>query len=607
MFNCLKNYRIAGTLFFILLVFLTGCGTKQGKITGHGRQSVEEMPFVCGVAMVPRITDFVNNRDFINRKVPGQTHVEVYVIWRGLEKQPGVWDFRDFEDTLGWAEEKHQKILIFPWVMYTPDWFRKTADYVPLVDLAKGKAVDCLSPWAPQTRKAFERFYAELAKRYKGRIDRILLGYVGSDYGEVGLVGGANNYVPGGVWYQYFPQDPNLWQVGYWCGDRYAREDFIEQSLKKYGSLEALNKAWATAFTGREAIAMPDLAHRDGNLRRWVDFNIWYQDSQTRHTREMLHIIRKYFPDTNLEIALGYASEHPHNGNSRTDLCKMVTEFDRVSVRMNAAAFNRGDTPLAYWLYKRMAPVCHEYRLGLCTEPVGGDLTYEEMQRQFFEDASTGVNQFYTLYQNYNLKPNMVEQLKAVLRPGQVSQVDIGILYPSTQMIVDLSHYPDQQPLFCDRGRDVFDYDLVDENMIQWGLLKNYRVLIHTSGTVYEKQTLEAIRQWVLSGGILVTRGQPDWQSVEGQKDILVVKDAAPLLAGFPAGRVGKGYIYPLKADSIYILPYLDQAVTLMTAISSERPLRGFDGRADGLCTTQFDDGRLIYDVKTRLTHFEKK
>ena len=71
-------------------------------------------------------------------------------------------------------------------------------------------------------------------------------------------------------------------------------------------------------------------------------------------------------------------------------------------------------------------------------------------------------------------------------------------------MLLDMTHFPgghQGQIPFCSLGREYFDYDVVDENMIGWGHMAHYRVLVHTSGVVYREATLRAIDAWLRADG----------------------------------------------------------------------------------------------------------
>jgi hypothetical protein len=320
---------------------------------------------------------------------------------------------------------------------------------------------------------------------------------------------------------------------------------------------------------------------------------------------KLLRVIRKYFPDTLLDIPLGFGSDLPSDACDRTAICRAAADFKPINIRSTHASVNRGAVPRAYWFYKRMAPVCHELGVGFGTEPPGGDVTANELLRQYFEDASAGANFIFHYFQNYHRRPDVVGDYKRILRPAEKPLVDIGVLYPTTQMILDMSHSPEAQWPFCAEGRAIFDYDLVDENMIGWGMLKDYKVLLHTSGKVFLGPTLTAISHWLEEGGVLVTKGKPEWETETGQSNVPAAwlaheEPANPALPAVRIFDVGKGRIYAVMAGKISV--YLSHIGEILAAQSA--PLHGFNAVLDGKDVTDFPSGRLVFDPQKLETVF---
>lgn len=609
--------------------------TPRPPLTGVAK-TADAIPFINGSLNIPSMPRNNNRGVITEQTVAGVTHTEAYVYWRYLEPRKDRWDFREFDEVMAINRNAGLKILVLPWVEYPPEWFTKTPDYQPLVEMTTGKSVYHLSPWAPGTLAAYDHFYAGLARKYPIQIDIIKLGYPGSVFGEVGLsIGGK--ITPGSFFDKWLPQDPDAWKPGYWCGDPYARADFRERMLARYGSLEKLNGAWGTDFAATEAIAFPNPVRPTdpalqsiGERRRWVDFITWIQDSQVRTMAKLLEIIRKHFPHTMLDIPLGFGSDLPSDGCDRTAIVRAAADFKPVTVRSTHGSFNRENMPRAYWFYKRMAPLCHRLGVGFGTEPPGGDLSRNELRRQYFEDAGAGANYIFHYFQNYHLFPDVVGDYKRILRPQERSRVDIAVLDPTTQMIIDMSHFPGWprgQIYFCDQGREYFDYDVVDENLIDWGMLMDYKVLLHTSGMVWREATLPAIDRWLKNGGILVTHGVPQWTDLAGRGEVaaawLTDEDKTAVRADRRVFRVGKGRLYAVSAGTAGAGdqtagppdttpdPELAPVVTILRELAQfppwGSPLHGFDGQNDGKRVTEFPDGQLVFDAKTLATVFVPK
>jgi hypothetical protein len=189
--------------------------------TDHVARTVDEIPFSGGMLEIPSLGG-TNNRGIIQgQTAAGQTHVDMVLHWRFLEPEKGRWNQRELDEMLALCRARKLKLLVLPEIIFTPEWFRKTRDYTPLTDMQTGRTVDMLSPWAPGTAAAFDYFYAELARRYGQYVDIIKIAYPGSDFGEVGMLMGAKCFLPGSNGYRFFPQDPAVWKMGYWCGRRW--------------------------------------------------------------------------------------------------------------------------------------------------------------------------------------------------------------------------------------------------------------------------------------------------------------------------------------------------------------------------------------------------
>jgi hypothetical protein len=355
----------------------------------------------------------------------------------------------------------------------------------------------------------------------------------------------------------------------------------------RYGDLARLNAAWGKRLSSLQDFSFPPSA-KAVSARHWVDFISWYQE--VRALRNHLTVIRKHFPKTHIGVPMRFGSDLQRDGCDRTAICAAVAAFPPISIGSTHGSLNRDQPPRAYWFYKRMAPVRHVLNVGVGTEPPGGDLKYHETCRQYFEDASAGATLIFQYFQNFHLRPDSaprpqaISDYKRILRPGRCAIVDIAVLYPTTQMMLDMTGFPVGQIAFCAHGRAHFDYDLVDENMVGWDLLRRYRVLLHTSGKIFRQPTLIGIDQWIRDGGIMITFGEPNWQSLETQHMTAAAwmvpqKGNATPRAVIGAARgvqvfgLDKGMILAIPAGTIP--DYLTKVVARLSGLTS--PLRKLD------------------------------
>ncbi len=554
--------------------------------------------FVTGALMLPDFPDMNNRGVITDQLVDGHTHVEAYLFWRTLEPQPDVWRWDTVDEYLALMTRYGQRMLPFPWLMYAPDWFVRSPRYVPLREMRTGQTVDLLSPWAPGTWWAYDHFYAQLAKRYHKHFDIILIALPSSDYGEAGYPMGAANFAPGIGFGMLFPQDPQAWRHGMWCGDPFARKDFQHTVRTRYRSLSRLNNAWNTAYTSWNDIQMPAQETRHRTVQAWLDLTEWYTESQVRSAMRALSIVRKYFPHAYLEIALGNGCDRIEYGVDRSRLCRAVAEFGNAGVRSTHASNNRNAQPNAYWFYQRMAPICHAYGGGFGTEPPGGDLTLAEMRRQLFEDSSVGLDLFYTYYQNWHVMPQLSQIWTASSFLPDRARISVAMLFPNTQMALDLSEFPEGQLEAFNALRPVTDLGVVDEQMIRWKLHADLRILINTSGSIFPADCLRALALWVQRGGLFIDCTAKPIRDIQERIWLLSPDERRPLI------QSGRGRVIRLQPDNAR---YTAIADIIRSEHSRNGPLAGVNPRDDGWWRTQFSSGWLAYHPITGRTRREQK
>jgi hypothetical protein len=123
--------------------------------------------------------------------------------------------------------------------------------------------------------------------------------------------------------------------------------------------------------------------------------------------------------------------------------------------------------------------------------------------------------------------------------------------------------------------RDILDYDVVDERLIDDGALRDYKLLIWPFGTRVEARSLETIRAWVERGGTLLVRDVSAVCTVEGK----------PIALPAGKGRVvdGGGSLERLAN----LVRTRDRRMTGLPPV---------DARQDGVLASLFDDGILLFN-----------
>jgi hypothetical protein len=124
--------------------------------------------------------------------------------------------------------------------------------------------------------------------------------------------------------------------------------------------------------------------------------------------------------------------------------------------------------------------------------------------------------------------------------------------------------------------RDFFDFDLVDEQMIEDDILQKYRFLIHLDGEWTSVKTLRKIEEWISRGGVFISCRK--LRSVE-----------EPVVE-LPISKIGDGY---------HIRVCLHRIKDLVLNQGHRYPWKGIpniDGTRDGIYATLFRDRILYYN-----------
>ena len=520
-----------------------------------------------------------------------------YQAWALAEQEEGKWDFSLYIRNADALHAAGLKYAVFCWVHFPPKWFLSSNEFVPYRCVEHGEKLMQLSPWAPNIWDIYRRFYSAQHKAMGDKIDWIRVA-TPSDYGEIGYPAAMTSWL--------VPQKHA--HPGYWCGDAYARADFRAEMQKRFKRIEFLNKRWGTQFQSWEDVTYPELvdekaarvARESGkstDRRRWLDFVEWYYGAWLRFVPKLAALIREFYPKQPLVVSVGYASELTKFGNDYSAIPKMAKEH-------NLALQTPGNVP--YYALKRVSTACHFYGCPYYTEPPG-DVPPDAEVARVFADVSNGVQVYFEYPQNLERAIAQLRRYKDHMT-GAKPVVDVAIFNPTIdhRLHCGEGNFPVNAYMLGERGRDMFDYDVVDEFLIRDGALSNYRVLVYVQGNVTEEFALRKIAEWVRRGGVLVTCDLGDVETVEGDRSIWrsLVSEAAsgsPLRSDSetPAVvRVGRGLVIrlPLKPDQHDELArWVERAAYHLSDFG-----RGFanapliDGESDGVLATLLPD-RILY------------
>lgn len=441
-----------------------------------------------------------------------------------VETSPGRWDWMEYEYFFWKIRRKGFRTIFFPHCHFPPEWFEKTDKFTGVRCLKHDKYLPCFSLWSPHVLPWFERYVKNFKKFCAGKKmgnQAIYLGIYG-DFGEAMFPAGDL-----GIGREILKHDRGLENghihCDFWCNDDYAKKSFGIFLKNKYGRISNLNSAYGLSFKSFREIKYPVSPAKD-NRRYWLDFIYWYYQSMSDFCGNVASIYRKHFPETLLMLPLGGGVEPLQIGQDNTALPKVMKQYD-VHMRSTAGGVAHQKKDLAvpekftktYLILKRTATACKFYRVPLWLEPPYPPMMdANAIKCRIFESVSCGAVGYYdwswSIYRNREVYQKYKQYLK-VEKP----LVDIAVFFPTTwHRLHPEKALPELWEHGCSEVRKFFDYDVLDERLVEDGALANYRILIIFEGQIMEESVLKKIIDWVQGGGMLLTYDTGVVQTVEG-------------------------------------------------------------------------------------------
>ncbi len=425
--------------------------------------------------------------------------VEINISWIGVEREENKWDWSFFDQTVADIKAHGMDINAQMWLMFPPRWVVDSGRGTLMRSVNDNEEVYNLSVWDPATLEWYVRFYKNLSAHYDGVLENVYLCITG-DWGE-------GDYATGGA---HTLIDMRTAGSRYWCNDSYAQADFRQRMMAKYGSMDALNTAWGTAFAVPDDIAFPS---SPAQKRHWLDFNRWYQQSLVRFSDELYQQVKPFFSKTHIGLKPGGAAPPPLYFGQ--DTIGFARTFRDRNVRFQPASCDS-----RYFWAKWRASAYRFYHIPFSSE-AGGAYAWEEDMGRLFNDIACGMDELYEF-------PVHLEKYKDSIlaasehMTGEKPLCDVALFYPvSESLLVDPAKntIPDSIENLSQVSEGLhryIDYDVVEERMILDGALQQYRIAAMLAGTVVERDVLEKLAEWVRGGGILVATDFGPISTVEG-------------------------------------------------------------------------------------------
>lgn len=423
--------------------------------------------------------------------------VEDYLAWGVCERDEGRFDFEFHRVNQEQCARRGLAYVVYPWVHVVPHWFRAGERWTPFRCLEHDAEVAWPSIFDPRTLDIYRRFYGAVNDALGNGIDSVCLA-VPVDYGEVGYPTGW------GAWVSQ-PQHPrDHVHAGFWAGDVHARAAYRRAMLHAFGDLEGLNRAFGTAHETEEQIRFPELTAPPASILATARF---YLQAMVSFVDQMLGVVREIFPDKPLYLKVGHGGEMLAYGIEPTQLVRVAAQ--------HGARIRTTQATLPEIHQKRLSTACRFFQVPFASEPPV-DIGREKFVERIFTDASNGSIEYFD-YPEHVLGSRDLLEMYGPLMTGELPLVDVGLFFPSTdQHSRPLQGLP---PVLMDLGdpiRDRFDYELIDEPLIEAGALAGLHVLGMPEGRYVPDAIQERLLQWIRAGGHLVVGPEVNPTTLEG-------------------------------------------------------------------------------------------
>lgn len=491
--------------------------------------------------------ELLDDAAYINARENGITSLQSYVLWSEIEPVEGKTDFSTYDPVVEQCKKHGLKWV--PFIILgpnysVPEWYHASSDSVYAACMDHGISSRIQSIWNPDLPERVERFVGLLSERYRnsGVIQSIVLGISGN-WGET-----------------LFPIDgcfrPGFHtHLGWWCNDSYAHASYQEYLKDKYRTIKNLRKAHGRLYRDFPDVSAPFFHSRTGTgtsgrihtrlkkminkyffivnriLRNrifekrwglaftrffkwhaWFDFTDWYTSSMTSWCEFWLGVARRYFPDQRVYLATG--------GEGWLEGGAVFSQQMKTAKRFNAGIriTNQSDTFADSCILARLVSTAARFYDAYYHTEEAWINTPHGVTARLFDAMVSGADGFYCKnligigFDICSKKAFPVGQATdgaeslaryGKLITGRKPDIEVAVLFPSTSIAFGTQIHELMDA--CKDMRRMFDFDLIDEWMIQDGALDKYRFLIIPFCKWMRGDTVGQINQWVLGGGIMVS------------------------------------------------------------------------------------------------------
>ena len=460
--------------------------------------------------------------------------VEMRVVWWEIEPEPGRFDWtrtlRDMDAVLNAG----LKVGMFAWLQYPPAWY-DPAGKVHARYRALGSNVDATvtSLWDPKTLESYDRLLGIIADKLRGRLSFVYNAITGM-YGEYGLGLGMKHYK--------FSSPNN--GGDFMTGDRCARVSFAESLKRKYGSLDALNRAWESRVSSFEDDLMPKLPFAENPLRQRDDYVEWGVRSLDDFADRVCGLYRKHFPGVTGALPLGAVREPTHWAQVKSHPAKLAGKYG-ITARWTGCAYLKS-FDRSHLAARRLASAAHFYGASFGTE-AALILDADNAANGLYESLANGAAIVHDDPQNIF----RAEEVHRALRPKLLVDPPVcsaAVFYPVESEMLQMPGFKWDVLLGrCAKLRQETDFDVCDSDMIRDGYLATKSDLLFLTRSHLREETAQAIVEFAVQRGRV-------WLFEDVDPEVLYQSNT---LAGMAAKR-GLLVVGPAKASATGLIRFTD-------------------------------------------------
>ena len=322
-----------------------------------------------------------------------------------------------------------------------------------------------------------------------------------------------------------------------------------------------------------------------------MDFVDWYRQSMTDYVRFWMETARKYFPDTELYMCTGgdAVAWHAAEFAAQCKVCASVGGGVRIT---NEASNYANNFALTNWV----ASAGTFYNAYFSFEPAGQVTERGTVCRVYNAAATNAKGLHYYSGIILGSKQRCENYIKSIdVYKDELVIRDIAYLYPDVPMVLDPSRRGENSYV-CGLLRDYTDFCFACDLTIGDGIFKpenGIKVLVIAVDGYYRRGTLEAVRDFVKSGGLVAGINIRELRSLEDDTEWL------PVLFG--------GDRSVLLNDAAGTTEELQRNVfDKLTGFLTSHGVPVYDGKIDGVFTAVRGSGLLVMNYTGSKEPYER-